>query len=591
MTQPTRVFDLLQILSERYPNKTDILSYRAKDGWVYYSVRDYVNYSKYISFGLLSKGFKKGDKIIVISSNRPEWNFLEMGCAMAGIIFISIYSTLNDDEMKYICDHSEASMICFGDQHLSKKIKPITDSLDKKVEYCSFDPIENMESIWDIIEYGKQNEKQYSKVISDNVDNISKDDIETILYTSGTTGIPKGVLLSHWNLMSNSHAHTLCMPIDHNSKMLSALPLSHIYERSMNYDYQELGISIYYCESVNTIARDLAECHANGFCAVPRILEKLYSAFESSGKSLKGASRQIFNMAWEFGNRHDYYSNGFIYNLKYKFFDKMVYQKWRNYLGGNPLTIVCGGSAVQMKILRLFCAAKMVIHEGYGLSETSPVIAVNNPNIGVNIFGTVGKPLKGTELKIAEDGEILTRGPHVMKGYYKDPEQTKEVIDSEGWFHTGDIGFLVDGLYLKITDRKKEIFKTTSGKYIAPQMIESKIKENSLFVNCIVFGAGQKYASAIIVPCIERLKAIAEENNIGYIEANDLLNNPTIIKILNRYIQEINKKLAPFEQIKRQRYVLDEWSTANGMLSQTLKLKRNSITNRYSDIIEDIYKL
>lgn len=590
MLQPTRVFDLIQILEEKFPAKTDILSYRTRSGWVYYSVSDYRRISTNIAYGLLARGYSKGDKIVVICSNRPEWNFIEMGAAMAGMIFISVYPTMSDDDFLYIFNHSDANLVIFGNRNLAGKIMPIAQKADHTIDFLSIDPVDGLQSVWDLEKEGENSREKFEKTISDNIANIDKDEIETILYTSGTTGTPKGVMLSHWNLMFNSHAHTLCMPIGSQHKMLSFLPLSHIYERSMNYDYQELGISIYYAESVNTMARDLAECHADGFCAVPRVLEKMYSQFENSGKDLKGFSKFIFNKAWKFGNRHDYYSSGWLYNLRHNLFDNLVYRRWREHLGGKRLTIVSGGSAIQINILRLFCAAGMTVHEGYGLSETSPVIAVNNPMIGINIFGTVGRPLKGTELKIAEDGEILTRGPHVMKGYYKDEALTREVIDSEGWFHTGDVGFLAEGRCLKITDRKKEIFKTTSGKYITPQLIEGKIRECTYFTNCMVIGSGQKYASAIIVADMVKIKELAMDMGIDCTEQDALLADERILKFLNSKIQEINRTLAAYEQIKRQRYVCDDWNTQNGMLSQSLKLKRNAICNRYAEIIKEIYR-
>lgn len=358
----------------------------------------------------------------------------------------------------------------------------------------------------------------------------------------------------------------------------------------MNYEYQYIGISIYYAESIGTLARDLADCHADGFCSVPRVLEMMYSKLEAAGKHLKGVKRTIYKCAWEYANTYDIYNKSLIYRAKRNLYDRLVYSKWRENLGGHEMLIVSGGSSIQAKIIRLFNAAKLHIFEGYGMTEASPVIAVNNPAEGINVIGTVGKPMERTELKFAEDGEILTKGPHVMLGYYKDPEATRMAIDSDGFLHTGDIGRLVDGQYLQITDRKKEIFKLSLGKYVAPQVIENLLKESQYIQNCFVFGENQKFASAIIIPDFDHLSHWAAEKGITSQDHQALASNPEVTALLHGIVDEVNSRLAPHEQIKRERIVCDEWTPTNGLLSQTLKLKRAKLLARYKGTISEIYR-
>jgi long-chain acyl-CoA synthetase len=452
------------------------------------------------------------------------------------------------------------------------------------------DNSEDKECLRDLYKIGEEHISEAKPKVDQIKESIQTDELASIIYTSGTTGIPKGVMLSHQNLMFNSYGHAVKQTVTSSQKMLSFLPLCHIYERSMNYEYQYIGISIYYAENIGTIAKDLAECHADGFCAVPRVLEMMYGKLEAAGKNLKGIKRKIYSLAWNFANNFDIYNKGCIYNYKRKLYDKLVYCKWRENLGGREMLIVSGGSSIQAKIIRTFNAAKLHIFEGYGMTETSPVIAVNNPVEGLNIIGTVGTPMEGTTLKIADDGEILTKGPHVMLGYYKDPAATSEVIDSEGFMHTGDIGTLVDGKYLKITDRKKEIFKLSAGKYVAPQVIENMLKESSYIENCIVIGENQKFASAIIIPNMERIHFWAAKHNITYTDNDQLVQNPKVLAKIHSEVEEVNSKLAPHENIKREKVILGEWTTANNMLSQTLKLKRANIHKKYQNIIKEIYK-
>lgn len=584
----TRTFDLLDNLKEKY-QKDDILARKDNGKWIKYSVDEYYNYSYLLAYAFLALGLKRQDKVATICNNRPEWNFIDMGLALANMVHVSIYTTLSNEDYSYIIDHCDANVIIVGNEQHAKKITPIVQNINRHIEIYTMDQVKGYKSIDDLYKLGESEKSKVEQIILDNKKNIDVNDVVTIIYTSGTTGIPKGVMLSHRNLVFNFIGHAVQQIRDHRHKMLSFLPLCHIYEMSMNYDYQYLGIGIYYAESLSTIASDLADCHADGFCSVPRVLEMMFGKLEAAGKDLKGVKKIIYSWAFKLACRFDY-NKGPLFMLQHKIADKLVYSKWRDKLGGKELLVVSGGSSIQEKIIRLFSAAKMPVFEGYGMTESSPVIAVNNPKEMIIKIGTVGKKMEGTELMLAEDGEILTRGPHVMVGYYKDPEYTSQVIDSDGWLHTGDIGKFVDGIFLKITDRKKEIFKLSSGKYIAPQVIENFLKESSYIENCMVIGENQKFPSVLIIPDFNRLHFWAAKHSIHYNDNNDLIINSEVLKKIQKEINFVNAKLAPHEQIRRPRIINDEWTPLNNMLSQTLKLKRNNIKKKYSSIITEIYK-
>ena len=591
LQEVARIYDLLSKLEERFPDKQDMLCRRSGKEWIRFSVKDYVRYSHLIAYALSSMGYGNGDKAVTICNNRPEWNFTDMGLSMAGLVHVPVYPTLSADEYLYILNHSDARIVFIGTMSQYRKLEPIVQKMDRPARIILMDDADNIQCLRDLYQTGEEAESIQKPIIEKIKAETDTDALASIIYTSGTTGTPKGVMLSHHNLMFNAYGHAVKQTVRPDQKMLSFLPLCHVYERSMNYEYQYIGISIYYAESLGTLARDLADCHADGFCAVPRVLEMMYSKLEAAGKQLKGFKKTVYSLAWDYANNYDNYRKGLIYRLKRYVYDRLVYSKWRANLGGHEMLIVSGGSSIQARIIRLFNAARLHIYEGYGMTEASPVIAVNNPVEGINIIGTVGKPMERTELKFAEDGEILTRGPHVMLGYYKNPEATKEVIDSEGFLHTGDIGRLIDGKYLQITDRKKEIFKLSLGKYVAPQVIENKLKESPLIQNCIVIGENQKFASAIIIPDFEHLRHSAEAIGITGKEDNSgLIADPAVVALIHKEVEKVNSTTAPHENIKRERIVCDEWTPANNMLSQTLKLKRARITSRYADIIKEIYK-
>ncbi len=584
-----RTFDLLENL-KTYPPKDDMLARRTRGKWIKYSIDQYYEIAHAVAYGLLAMGYKAGTKVITITNNRPEWNFLDMGINLAHMVHVPVYSTLSKDDYLHIFTHSDAELIAVGSPALYKRVAPIAAEIDRDIKFLLFDDADDMMCLSKLYELGRKNKDRFGPVVEENKKNISPDECASIVYTSGTTGVPKGVMLSHRNMMFDSHGHALRQTKNYSHRMVSFLPLCHMYERTMNYEYQELAISIYYAESLATIASDLKDCHSDGFCAVPRVLEMMYGKLDEAGKKLTGFKRKIYDAAWNYANNFDNENTGWFYLQKQKLFDKLVYSKWRENLGGHEMLVVSGGSSIQAKIVRCFNAAKLYIFEGYGLTETSPVIAVNSPADKYNVIGTVGKAMDGTELSFAEDGEILTRGPHVMLGYYKNPEATREVIDADGWFHTGDIGFLKDGKYLKITDRKKEIFKLSSGKYIAPQVIETLLKETELIENAFVFGADEKFASAVIIPSYGKLNALAETKGIKVEKKEQLLENQDILKALNDCVNSVNAQLAAHENIKKVHFRFDDWTTDNGMLSQTLKLKRRNLQAQYADLIAETYK-
>ena len=590
LQEVAHIYDLLTKLEERFPDKQDMLCRRSGKEWIRFSVKDYVRYSNLLAYAFSSMGYGKGDKVVTICNNRPEWNFTDMGLGMADLIHVPVYPTLSADEYLYIFNHSDAKIIIIGTLSQYRKIEPIVRKMDKPARIFLMDDSDNIQCFRDLYKIGERVELVQKPKIEKIKAETGTDEPVSIIYTSGTTGTPKGVMLSHHNLMFNAYGHAVKQTVRSDQKMLSFLPLCHVYERSMNYEYQYIGISIYYAESLGTLARDLADCRADGFCAVPRVLEMMYSKLEAAGKHLKGFKKTVYGLAWDFANNYDNYNKSLIYRAKRNIYDRLVYSKWRENLGGHEMLIVSGGSSIQAKIIRLFNAARLHIYEGYGMTEASPVIAVNNPVEGINIIGTVGKPMERTELKFAEDGEILTKGPHVMLGYYKNPEATREVIDSDGFLHTGDIGRLVDGKYLQITDRKKEIFKLSLGKYVAPQVIENMLKESPYIQNCFVIGENQKFASAIIIPDFEHLHHWAKENGLGELDNHQLAADPKAVTFLHSIVEQTNSKLAPHEHIKRERIVCDEWTPSNGLLSQTLKLKRAKLTSRYSGIISEIYR-
>ncbi len=587
----TRTFDILDYAVSRF-EKEVALAGKVDKQWVSYSNYEYREIATNISYGLLALGLKPGDKIAMISNNRPEWNFVDMGISQAGMIHVPVYPTLSIEEYEHIFNHAEPKLIFISDKSLYQKLKPVFDKAESIQEGYTFNEVEGAKNWKEVVNLGKKNAAGLKSELTHIKQGIKKEDMVSLIYTSGTTGLPKGVMLNHWNLISNALATTVVHPFGPEAKCLSFLPLCHIYERMLNYHYQYKGISIYYAESMGTIVDDLKDIKPDLFSTVPRLLETVYDKIIGKGKDLTGIKKQIFFWAVNLGMKFKLHGqNSWFYKQRLKVADKLIFSKWREALGGNTKIIVSGSAALQPRIATIFWAANIRVLEGYGLTETSPVIAVNNFTTDEIMIGTVGPVINDVEVKIAGDGEILCKGPNVMMGYYKDPEMTKQVIDSEGWFHTGDVGELIDGKYLKITDRKKEIFKLSNGKYVAPQMIENKFKESFFIQQLMVVGENEKFASALISPNFEFLHNWCSRHNVKFRDNEALIQIPEVIARFQREVNEINKGLSFHEQIKRFRLVADEWSIASGELSNVLKLKRKVISKKYDHILKDIFSM
>jgi len=584
----TRTFDLIQLNLEKYPRK-DMFGGKKDKEWITYSTEEVANYVNWVSYGLLSLGYSKGDKIATISGNKPEWNFVDIGLAQLGIIHVPIYPTIGTDEYEYILEHSDVKMIILGNKTIYNKVSPIADNIHGLKEIYSFDSVEGVKSFNEIVEAGKKNAEKYHDELEKIKESISPADLVTIIYTSGTTGNSKGVMLSHNNLMKNAITTSKAHHLGYGHRAISFLPLCHVYERMVNYHFQYKGISIYYVENMGTVSETVKEIKPHIFNTVPRLLEKIYDNIIGRGRNLPWAKKKIFFWAVNLGLKFKLKGNSQFYKFRLKIARKLIFSKWQEALGGELQVLVSGGAALQSRLEKIFWAAGIPIIQGYGLTETSPVIAVNPLRIDEIGFGTCGPVIEGVEVKIAEDGEILCKGVNVMMGYYKAPDLTAEMIDKDGWLHTGDIGVLEEGKFLKITDRKKEMFKLSAGKYIAPQVIENKLKESFFIEQAMVIGENQKFASAILSPNFTFLHDWCSIHKIQFRDNGELIELAEVIERFTREVKEVNKSLGEFEQIKRFRLVTEEWSPLTGELSPTLKLKRNYLSKEYKDIIAEIY--
>ncbi len=585
----TRTFDFLEGYKTKFIHD-DAIAVKRNKKWDKFSSKEYIEHVNNFSCGLLAMGYKPGDKIATITNNRPEWNFVDMGMSQVGVIHVPVYPTINAEEFLHILSHSEVRTVIVSDKLLHKKLTPICNEVSSIKDLYSFDDIEEVDNWTTILNAGKEKYEDYIDEVEKIKKSIKPDDMVSIIYTSGTTGSSKGVMLSHKNLVSNAIATSDLQPLDHNHKCLSFLPISHVYERMMVYHYQYKGIRIYYAENLGTVVDDIKQIKADGFNTVPRLLEKIFDRIIAKGKDLSGIKKSIFFWAVNLGLRYELNgANGWLYEKKLALARKLVFTKWIDALGGNVKIIVSGGSALQPRLARVFWAAGLKVIEGYGLTETSPVVAANYTYYPKIKFGTVGQVVNNVELKFAEDGEILTKGPNLMLGYYKDEAYTKEVIDEDGWFHTGDVGVLEDGKFLKITDRKKEIFKNSAGKYIAPQIIENKLKESFLIEQAMIVGENEKFISALISPNFNYLHDWCSKHKIHYRDNKELINIPKVIAVIQKEVDDLNKTLNQVEQIKRFRLVCEDWSPASGELSPTLKLKRKFIYNKYNHLLEEIF--
>ena len=586
MAEITRVFDLLNLSLEKF-NKEDIVASKKNGEWVKYSTQEFVNEANYVSRGLISKGIKKNDKVAIMSPNRPEWNICDFGIMQIGATQVPMYPTLAENDIKFIAKDADIKLVFVSDKVLYDKLNKVRSRDNANFEIFSFDVIEGVPNWNEIVRLGEQNTsidlEEYRK-------QIKPDDLLTLIYTSGTTGTPKGVMLTHNNLVTNIVESSKLYP-EGFSKAISFLPLSHVFERMVIYMYFYLGISIYYAQSMDTIAADIADVKPHGFTTVPRLLEKVYDRIVEKGSQLTGIKRKLFFWALNLGLNYEMDGkNGFWYEFQLKIANKLVFIKWREALGGNIKAIVSGGAALQPRLARVFWAAGMPVLEGYGLTETSPVINVNGLRKGEAKFTTVGRTIKDVEVKIAEDGEILCKGPNVMKGYYNRPDLSAEVIDKDGFFHTGDIGEIVDGQYLRITDRKKEIFKTASGKYIAPQVLENRFKESIFIEQVMVIGENERFPAALILPTFATLQKWCEKKEIPYTNNQEMVKDQRVIDKIWSEIEKCNADFGNWEKVKKIELLPLEWSIDGGELTPKLSLRRKAILEKYKTQVEQIYK-
>jgi long-chain acyl-CoA synthetase len=590
--KPTRLFDCIAHQLSHFP-KEDMFAAKTPQGeWKRYNTSEVKSIVEQWAGALLEAGLGAGDgtiegrdKIAVISSNRPEWLMLDLAVQMTGAVLVPLYPTLAETELQFVLQDAAVKLVFTGDQALYEKVDRVRGALPHLKAVYTFDEVPGAKQWREWI-------RGNTKGVAEAAAKVQSHDLATIIYTSGTTGTPKGVMLSHQNILSNVLS---CEPIfrdfcNENDRALSFLPLNHIFEKTASYIYLFNGVSIYYAQSLDTIGDNLKEVQPSVFTTVPRLLEKVYDKIMAKGLELSGIKRKLFDWAVELGNQYDIHAkHNLSYRLQLALANKLIFKKWREALGGNVKAIITGAAACQVRLLRVFTAGQMNILEGYGLTETAPVIAVNRYAPSQRKFGTVGMVIDGVEVKIAADGEICCKGDNVMMGYYKRPDLTAEVMDAEGYFHTGDIGNFEEGKFLKITDRKKEIFKTSGGKYVAPQPIENKMKENKFIEQMMVVGADQKFTAALIVPSFEYLRQWAVQNQIKGETVTELLQEPAVTVLYQKIVDEYNPLFNSVEQIKKFHLLPAEWTIDGGELTPTLKLRRKIIMEKYSKEIEGLY--
>ena len=594
MNDNSRIFDCIEYQLSRFP-KTDMFAYKENGEWKTYSTENVKTIVNKLSAGLLLLGvsgndmtIENQDKIALVSKNRPEWLLLDLACQQIGAALCPIYPTTNVSELEFIFNDATVKYVFVSGQEILDKVNIIRNNVSSLKNIYSFDDLQGVDS-WTKI----TNAVTAIDIVKleDVKATISAEHCATIIYTSGTTGTPKGVMLSHKNIVTNVINSRKSFPFDDNSsaKALSFLPLNHIFERMVSYIYITSGISIYYAESLETIGENLKEVKPNLFTTVPRLLEKVYEKIMEKGAALTGVKRKLFNWAVNLGSKYDNLKSGGVwYNIQLAIANKLIFSKWREALGGNIECIITGGAACQVRLLRVFNAAKIPIYEGYGPTENSPVISVNCRRKGGTKFGTVGLVIQGQEVKLEADGEICVKGPSIMMGYYKRPDLTAETI-IDGWLHTGDIGVFENGKYLKITDRKKELFKTSGGKYVAPQPIENKMKESPFVEQMMIVGAEQKFVGALIVPSIPNLKEWMLHKGIKFTTIEDAVHNPKVLDLYRELIDSFNNFFNHVEQVKKFELLPQEWTIDSGELTPTLKLKRKVIMEKYKGAVERIY--
>ncbi len=582
-----RVFDLLAHYKEKYPDQKVALAGKVNGQWREYSIDEYIEQTNIISGALIELGVQPQDKVAVISNNRPEWNILDMAITQIGAVMVPIYPTISEADYKIILNNCEAGICILEGIAVMNKIEAIWPETPTLKQIYTFIDRGKYGYFDTLLQLGR--EHPHTEEIEKRKAEVDEMSCATIIYTSGTTGVPKGVMLSHHNLM-NQFKNFCQTPSPWSKRAFSFLPVCHAYERALIYMYHYLGMSIYYAESIATIADNMKEVHPTMMCAVPRVLEKFYDKIYSSGKNMKGLSKSIFYWAMRITEDYKIEGRSWFYNLKLKIADKLVYSKIRAKLGAENFDIIVSGAAsITKKISGFFSAIKMPVFEGYGLTETSPVITVSNRDKYGREVGAVGQPLPGVEVKIADNGEIICRGHNVMMGYYKQPELTAEVIDKDGWFHTGDLGKFNEHGLLQITGRMKNLFKTSLGKYVNPDVVEGKFNISGFIEQIVVVGENQKFAAALIRPDFAFLKDWCKAHNIPYTTNEEIIQNEEVKKRFDKEVKKLNEGLGEVEKVKKYQLIADEWTIANGILTPTLKVKRKVVMERYCEQIEKLF--
>ena len=581
-----RLIDIVPFQIKNYP-RLDAICDKKEGKWQSYSSLKIKEIIDGFSLGLLKLGFKPGDKISIISPSRSEWNFVDLGILQAGCIDVPIYPTMTENEFSYIFNDSKVKLVFVSDKELYDKVKHVLPNSSSIQDVYTFDKVEGAKHWSDILE---QADKSFEETLKSIEESIDTDNLATIIYTSGTTGIPKGVGLTHHNIISNIVSLSKIMPMDNGHRMISFLPICHIFERTGIYFYLTVGGAIYYAENIDKIAENLLEVKPNYFTTVPRLLEKVYEKIMGKGRELKGLKKAIFGWAVNLANHYDPEGdNNFFYNIRLKVARKLVFTKWQQALGGEVKGIISGAAALQPRLARIFTAANIPIREGYGLTETSPVLTCNRFDEGEYYLGSVGTPIPEVQIKITDDGEILAKGPNVFKEYYNKPDLTEKAIDKEGWFHTGDIGQLIDGKFLKITDRVKEVFKTSGGKFVAPLPIENKMKESWFIKNIMVIGENRRFTAALIVTDKDFIANWCKKKGYDKLSEDEMTKCKILIDRIWKDVRKYNKRFSHIEQIKKFEIVPDDWSITTGELTPTLKLKRKVILEKYKELVEQIY--
>ncbi|MBQ1276253.1 MAG: long-chain fatty acid--CoA ligase, partial [Flavobacteriales bacterium] len=571
---------------DRY-NRPVAFGHRVNGPWKTISSQEWLDDVNTVARAFVNYGIKKGDKIAIVSGNRIEWQVLDQAILKAGAISVPVYPTISIDDYKYIFNHSEIRLCFTSDKGLYNKILKVKDDTPALEGVFTFDEGEGMPSWKEFVE--KYNDVTLQEKLEEVASTVEEDDVATLIYTSGTTGTPKGVQLTHRNILTNAIVAMPLVAEVEEKVALSFLPLCHVFQHTVDVAYQLLGCSIYYAKSTETIATDAQTVHPVVMMVVPRVIERIYAKVIAKGQALKGIKKAIFFWAVSVGRKYKPYSKNVFYNAQLWVARKLVFNKWREALGGDLNLIISGSSALDPRLSRLFCATGMMLNEGYGLTESSPIISTNiYKDKGLKI-GSIGRPLPCNEVKIAEDGEILVKGPCVMKGYYKDPERTAEAIDSDGYLHTGDVGYLKGG-FLYITDRKKEMFKTSGGKYITPQPMEIRLCRSKYIEQAMVIGDSRQHPGVIIEPDMAELKAWCQAEGIDTSDLKAMVAHEKVQKLYRGEVNEVNKKLSSWEKMKRFHVVTDTWTVDNKLITPTLKLKRKNLMELYASEIAEMYK-